>query len=188
MMKPILFVLLCLLLFLPAAQTVQGAKAVVDENAPLTYWRVGFMLTVPPTTANLANIPASTAVRLSSAVAPSDYYFVLPMSTLMQIQNVNLLVFDRSGSYADSYIASVEVYSLSGGFQRTLTGSSLDLQTAANNTWVTLYLSNERVLKGDEVLVIHFQRLGAAGGNLSLGVGLEVTGQNLTCYMPIILH
>jgi hypothetical protein len=185
-MKPILYVFLFLLLLLPAAQPVQGAQEKAADLAPQTCWRVGFMLTVPPTTTNLANVPASPAVRLSSSVAPSDYYLVLPMSTLIQIQEVKLLVLGRSGSYPDAYLASLEVHSLGGGYQRTLSLASLDLQTAANNTWTTIDLGGGRLLYGDEVLLVHFQRGGSAGGDLNLGVGLEVTGQSPTVFLPFI--
>ncbi len=187
-MKPIWYLLLCLLLLLPAAQPAAGAHLQAAETAPLTCWHVGFMLTVQPSAANLTNLPASAAVRVLSSALQEHVFFVVPASTLTKVVQVRLVVFDRSGSYGGDYFANLEVYDTAGIYRRDLGTAVLNLQTATENSWTLMPLIDAPYLAADERLVVHISRSAGAAGDLSLGLGMDVEMMTEhTLFFPIIV-
>ena len=101
-----------------------------------------------------------------------------------------MIVFDRTGSSAKAYTASVEVFNLTGGYERTLSVSALDLQSAPLNTWNSVSLQGQKVLYPDEIAVIHIHSDAGSDGDLSLGLAVEIKtiNGNYQIFLPSILR
>jgi hypothetical protein len=155
------------------APLASGSSAVVTE-----YWKSGFTVEGSAAYAGVVGRLLSEAASFRSAVSNDSYFMFPAAASAKTVSNAKWMILQRSGAYTGTAQASLQVYSLNGVPQRTLTVSSLDLQTASIGTWDYFALSStasDLALNPGEYLCVHFSLSGAAGGNLDVRPIFEIS-------------
>jgi hypothetical protein len=119
--------------------------------------------------------------RLLSEVAAfrsarnADIYFVFPApATAKTVTAARYYLVSRSGAYSGTANLWLQVYNFAGVFQRTVTSTVVDLETAPTGSWVTLGLLSTRTVNPGEFLTFHCDLSTAAGGTLDVRPIFEV--------------
>ncbi len=145
----------------------------IDET-----WRLGVISENNAAVAAIHGQPLSIAAAFSSSRAAADVFFLFPEPQHeIVVQSATFRLLRQSGSYTGSITMTFEVRSDDGTLRRTLSGSAVDLQAAALDTWNDVALvadTAERTLAPDEHLVAHMMRDGAAGGDFDARPVFEI--------------
>jgi hypothetical protein len=164
------------------ALPAQAANAAVPRHAAVAsgateVWKLGLTLEGAASYANAAGRLASPVAAFRSANATDIYFAFPPAAVAKTIQSAQLYLVQRSGSYSGAASLSLQSFSLAGVLQRTVSASTLDVQTATTGAWTALTLSGTPAnlqLNPGEYLAFHLTLSGAAGGDLDVRSLFEV--------------
>jgi hypothetical protein len=124
-------------------------------------------------------VDTSAAFRSNRGVQDIFFIFPAPAST-RTIESMRLQIVSRSGTYPSTTSLALEVRNSNGSLQRTVSATSLDLQTAATATWIDIALAtnpaNLAIAPGEH-LVVHFALADVPSGTLDVRPVFEVVIQ-----------
>ena len=157
----------------PQARAQPGAPLA----APSEVWRSGITIEKDADYTSTAGRLLTENAWFNSARA-SQVYFAFPApATQKTVQAARYYLLARAGSYGGSATLALEVRSLDGALQRTVSAAPVDLAGASLNTWLDLPLSAnpaDLVVQPGEYLAFHFQLDGGASGDLDVRSLFEV--------------
>jgi hypothetical protein len=149
---PALIILVCIFLLTFTNLALAFSSPIVTEN-----WRSGYMASSPQDYLNFSGRALSPSFSITTS-APLDRYVVFPAPGLQKqvvAARVNLL--NRTGSAGTATLA-LEVFSMSGVLQRTITTEPFDLIAVPTGSWAAVdlltYSANLNLMPG-EYLAFH---------------------------------
>ncbi|MGQ0604920.1 MAG: hypothetical protein ACT4QE_24840 [Anaerolineales bacterium] len=167
---------------LPAQASVPAAQPRVGPaSGAAEVWKLGLTVDGSANYANAAGRLASPLAAFRSNAAVTDVYFAFPPpATAKTVQSAQMLIAQRTGSYSGNATLNLQVFTLSGTLQRTVSAASVDLESATAGSWITLSLSgtpaNLQIGSG-EYLAFRMTLSGSAGDDLDVRPMFEVVVQ-----------
>lgn len=122
-----------------AAETQASPQAAGD---PTEVWRLGFTFEGTADYATAIGRLASNVASFRSNRGVANIYFAFPpAASAKTVQAASVYIITRTGTYSGDATLALKVFSLAGVAQRTVSATSLDLETAATGAWTALTLS-----------------------------------------------
>jgi len=159
------------------------------EVPPVQYLRMGITIQPLPMYENMAGRIASVAAELQSNKDKSVFFAFPAVSGRRFVKEANFYIMTRTGSYSGNVTMKLEVYDFAGNLQHVVSAGSVNLQTAAPQTWTRLELSSaiaDHLIEPGEFLAFQFALDGAPGGNLDVRPVFEVTVGPISIYLPLV--
>ena len=159
------------------------------EVPPVQYLRMGITIQPLPMYENMAGRIASVAAELQSNKDKSVFFAFPAVSGRRFVKEANFYIMIRTGSYSGNVTMKLEVYDFAGNLQHVVSAGSVNLQTAAPQTWTRLELSSaiaDHLIEPGEFLAFQFALDGAPGGNLDVRPVFEVTVGPISIYLPLV--
>ena len=159
------------------------------EVPPVQYLRMGITIQPLPMYENMAGRIASVAAELQSSKDKSVFFAFPAVSGRRFVKEANFYIMTRTGSYSGNVTMKLEVYDFAGNLQHVVSAGSVNLQTAAPQTWTRLELSSviaDHLIEPGEFLAFQFALDGAPGGNLDVRPVFEVTVGPISIYLPLV--
>jgi hypothetical protein len=157
---------------------VQASPDKKPDDGKRQYLRTGYILKSSPKYSGMVGKAASLAARMRSNV-DTDVYFAFPaVSGKPYVREASYYILNRNGAYSGNVTMTLGIYNLDGLSQRQISAGSVNLQSAAIQTWTNLPLDSyyiNRQIGSGEFLAFHLALDGAAGGDLEISPIFEIS-------------